>query len=292
MVCGRAGLALILTGSGGNDDDVDLDEIDDLPNAPPSKAPGSRADSFAGFGSSEPKEPAGPAGKLGNEASGQKSTPARAAVFEALSGFGGGDANGPAPATAPGQVRGRTATTTSLRGFDAEPAPSSVTATLHKGPSGFGVNINGPRSREQAEARGYGIVVTTITPGSPASQCHELKLGLQIVTVNGADVRKHTKPEFMQILKGFKGGTLRLVLKENGRAAAHYPPPQKKGRAAASPTAPTLELVQGKSSARDSLLSASIDLDLFTLTRQGGGGEAPAMAGRATRPRPMSGVDI
>ena len=114
-------------------------------------APTRRTEKLAGFGSNESASGSSGSGSGGGAGRGGHDNSNRDSHLSVLSGFGGiHNANKP------------------------------VSVMLRKGAKGFGVNINGAKTAEEAKERGHGIIVTKITPGSPAAKNKNVRVGWQV----------------------------------------------------------------------------------------------------------------
>jgi hypothetical protein len=73
--------------------------------------------------------------------------------------------------------------------------------TLSNGSSGYGLKFGGPRSPAEGEKRGFGIYVSTVMPHGDASAKEEVQVGLQVLSLNGHDLRQGTTRELTTALQ-------------------------------------------------------------------------------------------
>ena len=112
----------------------------------------------------------------------------------------------------------------------ASPTASTATVTLHKESSeGFGLKFGGARNPAEAEESGAGIFVSGTAPDSVADRCDDLRVGWQIVSLNGAPLLDATFAEMKEALQSVGntmvrayGSPVHVVLGAN-RKIAHGP---------------------------------------------------------------------
>lgn len=73
--------------------------------------------------------------------------------------------------------------------------------TVKRGPAGFGLSFCGAYTVEQAERRGYGVFISGVRPGGAADKAGGIGVGMQVVELNGEDLRKATTIELEKKLK-------------------------------------------------------------------------------------------
>lgn len=111
--------------------------------------------------------------------------------------------------------------------------PTTITATLDKGPSGYGLTFGGPRSLSEAKVHGFGVFVSGVKAGSIAEQCPDVKVGWQIISMNGNSLDGGTFEEMKKVLATLSD-TMVLVLRENDDLLLRYANRDKAQKAAAS----------------------------------------------------------
>ena len=77
----------------------------------------------------------------------------------------------------------------------------NVKVELMAGPLGFGLRFGGAIDASYAQ-QGHGIFVSGVNPESPAESHSDVKVGLQILELNGVDLRTGTFKELAAVLRG------------------------------------------------------------------------------------------
>ena len=110
-----------------------------------------------------------------------------------------------------------------LDGAAAHTAPIRV--LLSKGPKGYGISFGGAKDSAEADSRGAGIFIAKTTPGSNADSHPKIKVGLQIVSVNGTNLLNGSLKELRGAVLAGPKTELTLELCENASLAAAYAAP-------------------------------------------------------------------
>jgi len=110
-------------------------------------------------------------------------------------------------------------------------ADGDIPAVLNKGPDGYGLSFGGPKNSEEADALGYGIFISKVKPNSVAEKCRDLKVGWQVVSINGTSLEAATFAAMKTTLSSV-GDTMRLVLRNNEVLRTAYAEKKQKSSSA------------------------------------------------------------
>jgi hypothetical protein len=95
-------------------------------------------------------------------------------------------------------------------------ATTRRTVVVQKGSGGFGVKFGGAAAAKEADKRGYGVFVAGMKAGGEGKKVEGLEIGMQVLKVNGTDMKKATTKELDVVLKAAKKtGELTLELETN-----------------------------------------------------------------------------
>eukprot|EP00041_Stephanoeca_diplocostata_P033370 m.1101559 g.1101559 ORF g.1101559 m.1101559 type:complete len:1624 (-) comp24325_c0_seq2:441-5312(-) len=96
-----------------------------------------------------------------------------------------------------------------------------VRATLEKGDSGFGLKFGGAKDKAEADVYGYGMYIASVKPGTPAESNVNVRIGWQIVSVDGQDTSNATLVEMKEVVRSL-GNTMTIEQVQNTQLAASY----------------------------------------------------------------------
>lgn len=122
-------------------------------------------------------------------------------------------------------------------------ATKLVRASVTRGPKGFGLKFGGPKDAEEAAKFGAGIFVSACAPGGAAESNDAIKVGMQVLTINGSDVSGANSQDLAHVLKTV-GSQLELELISNDKLQKTYSSPTRAtaGAISAAPAASTLSV--------------------------------------------------
>ena len=175
------------------------------------------------------------------------------------------------------------ATYRALRAGD-KASPPIVTTSLTKDANGFGLMFGGAATEDEGDELGFGVFITGTQPGSVAESDPSIHPDMQVLTLNGTDLRYGIIPDLKAVVQT-AGNTLHLELQENRALAQIY--------AAASSTASeaTSIPVVGAGGALDDLVEIS-GLVEISVTSDGSGfgltfGGAETVEDAASKGKPV-----
>ena len=99
--------------------------------------------------------------------------------------------------------------------------PPIVTTSLTKDANGFGLMFGGASTEDEGDELGFGVFITGTKPGSVADSDPSIQPDMQVLTLNGADLRYGIIPDLKALVQT-AGNTLHLELQENQGLAQIY----------------------------------------------------------------------
>eukprot|EP00050_Salpingoeca_kvevrii_P001412 m.169262 g.169262 ORF g.169262 m.169262 type:complete len:466 (+) comp10363_c0_seq4:169-1566(+) len=115
-------------------------------------------------------------------------------------------------------------TTAPTRSTAAARTPAAVIKVSLERPSAstpFGLVFIGAANTDEAALRGPGIFLSAIRPGSPAANSPRLRLGQQVLSINGTDTSRVTVPQMAKIVS-CAGTIIEMELQRNIEAYQVY----------------------------------------------------------------------